>query len=141
MPQRRQRLEVSIRRRKGSSDSRFVQADLIGIGVDLLALDRARSLLKRHGSLFFYRILSPREKKQKLKITPILLAKYFTAKEAFFKSSGLGWTDLQGFSGMWIRSMRGNFFEMECTNPKIKGQGHFFTKGQTWGAKVQAWKN
>lgn len=109
---------------------------LIGIGIDLLALERARDLLKRHGNSFLKRILSPTELKKKPAYSALQLAKYFTAKEAFFKSSGLNWTDLRGFSGMWISRMRGNHFEMECSDPSLHGKGTFFKLGNVWGAKV-----
>ncbi|HRK61759.1 MAG TPA: 4'-phosphopantetheinyl transferase superfamily protein [Candidatus Omnitrophota bacterium] len=109
---------------------------LVGIGIDLLALDRARDLLKRHGNSFLRRILSSAEIKKKPAYSALQLAKYFTAKEAFFKSSGLSWTDLQGFSGMWISRIRGNQFEMECSDSSLHGSGTFFRKGNIWGAKV-----
>jgi len=108
----------------------------VGIGIDLLSLDRARDLLKRHGNSFLRRILSPSELKKKPAYSALQLAKYFTAKEAFFKSSGLNWTDLKGFSGMWISRMRGNRFEMECSESSLQGSGTFFRKGNIWGAKV-----
>ncbi|HCM42903.1 MAG TPA: hypothetical protein DIS66_06310 [Candidatus Omnitrophica bacterium] len=109
---------------------------LVGIGIDLLALDRARDLLKRHGNSFLKRILSPAELKKKPACSALQLAKYFTAKEAFFKSSGLSWTDLQGFSGMWISRIRGNQFEMACSDSSLHGSGTFFKRGNVWGAKV-----
>jgi len=109
---------------------------LVGIGIDLLALDRASDLLKRHGNSFLRRILSPSELKKKPSYSALQLAKYFTAKEAFFKSSGLSWTDLQGFSGMWISRIRGNQFEMACSDSSLQGFGTFFKRGKVWGAKV-----
>ncbi len=114
---------------------------LVGIGIDLLALERARDLLKRHGNSFLRRILSPSELKKKPPYSALQLAKYFTAKEAFFKSSDLNWTDLRGFSGMWISRMRGNRFEMECSDPSLQGFGTFFKRGKVWGAQVQTWKS
>ncbi len=114
---------------------------LVGIGIDLLSLDRARDLLSRHGTAFLKRILSPDERKQKPSCSALQLAKYFTAKEAFFKSSGLSWTDLHGFTGMWISRMRGNRFEMACSDSSLQGFGTFFKRGNIWGAKVQTWKN
>ncbi len=113
---------------------------LIGIGIDLLSLDRAHDLLKRHGRSFFVRILSPQEKQKKLVVSAIQLARYFTAKEAFFKATNLAWTDLNGFTGMWIESIHGSNFKMGCFDSKLKGYGQFFKKGDIWGAKVQTWK-
>ena len=115
--------------------------ELVGIGIDLLSLSRARSLLKRHGPSFFYRILADCEKQKKQGCSAVQLARYFTAKEAFFKSSGLAWADLQGFSGMWIDQMHGRKFKMGCFNSRIQGHGEFFKKGDLWGAKVQTWKH
>lgn len=121
---------------KRGSASMARGTSFVGIGIDLLALDRARDLLKRHGSSFLKRILSPIEIKRKPSYTALQLAKYFTAKEAFFKASDLNWTDLRGFSGMWISRMRGNQFEMACSDPSIQGVGTFFKRGNIWGAKV-----
>ncbi len=113
---------------------------LVGIGIDLLSLERARNLLKRHGRSFFDRILSQKEKSKKPVLSPRQLARYFTAKEAFFKSSGLAWTDLNGFSGMWIKKIKGKHFEMSCVNSELKGEGEFFERAGIWGAKVITWK-
>lgn len=124
---------------KGKRKGKSLPA-LIGIGIDLLSLERARDLLKRHGHSFFERILSLREKRQKLSCSQLQLARYFTAKEAFFKASGLAWTDLKGFSGIWINQIQEKKFQMGCLDSRIKGEGEFFKKGGIWGAKVIAWK-
>ncbi len=113
---------------------------LIGIGIDLLSLARARGLLKRHGPSFFIRILSSVEKRRKPVCSAFQLARYFTAKEAFFKSSGLPWTDLKGFAGMWIEKIHGERFEMSCENFQLKGYGKFFKLGGILAAKVETWK-
>lgn len=115
-------------------------SELVGVGIDLLSLDRARALLKRHGRSFFNRILSLREKRSGLSCSAVQLAKYFTAKEAFFKSSGLAWTDLNGFSGMWVDNIDKKNFEMGCVDSKLRGVGKFFKCGKIWGAQVQTWK-
>ena len=115
-------------------------SSLVGIGIDLLSLARAKDLLKRHGASFFTRILSPNEKKQKPAVLAQQLARYFTAKEAFFKSSGLNWTDLKGFAGMWITKINGMRFEMECIDSRLWGEGEFFKKSGMWGSKVVTWK-
>ena len=116
-------------------------ASLTGIGIDLLSLERARDLLKRHGRSFFDRILSAREKSSKPACSAVQLARYFTAKEAFFKSSGLPWSDLKGFTGMWIEKIRGQKFEMGCADSKLKGCGSFFKCGDIWGAQVEIWRS
>ena len=113
----------------------------VGIGIDLLSLERARDIIKRHGHSFFDRILAPVEKHRKPTCSALQLAKYFTAKEAFFKSSGFNWTDLKGFSGMWIEKIRGNKFKMGCQDLSLRGCGKFFKRGNIWGAKVEAWKD
>ena len=141
MPQRKYRAPSPEPRDK-STPARYALRGkrLVGIGIDLLSLDRARDLLKRHGRSFFDRILSPQEKHKKLAVSAIQLARYFTAKEAFFKATNLAWTDLKGFTGMWIENIQGSRFEMGCFDSKIKGYGQFFKKGDVLGAKVQTWK-
>ena len=113
---------------------------LVGIGIDLLSLERAHDLLKRHGRSFFDRILSPTEKRRKLACSNLQLARYFTAKEAFFKSAGLAWTDLKGFTGMWIEKIQREKFVMSCSFANLKGYGEFFMQGNILGAKVQTWR-
>ncbi len=142
MPQRKKHRVPSTEYRKIRQHTRqaVLCSALVGIGIDLLSLDRAHDLLKRHGRSFFDRILSPVEKRRKLACSNLQLARYFTAKEAFFKSSGLAWTDLKGFSGMWIDKIRGKKFEMSCEDLSLRGRGEFFKVGNIWGAKVQTWK-
>ncbi len=113
---------------------------LVGIGIDLLSLERARELLSRHGRSFFDRILSPAEKRKKLTCSPLQLARYFTAKEAFFKASNLAWADMDGFSGMWIESINEKHFKMRCKYSDLRGEGTFFKTGRNLGAKVMTWK-
>jgi len=114
---------------------------LVGIGIDLLSIDRAKDLLRRHGRSFFDRILAPCEKKQKPVCSALQLARYFTAKEAFFKSSNLAWTDMNGFAGMWIETISKNRFKMGCKDSKLIGEGTFFKMRHNFGARVITWQS
>lgn len=66
---------------------------IVGLGVDILSLKRARQFFSDHkDGRAFLNFLSCEEIKDISKgseWTPFVLAKYFTAKEAFFKASSL----------------------------------------------------
>jgi len=76
---------------------------VIGIGTDIVALERLRSVWERHGERFAARILTPGEQRRCLAQREPwrFLAKRFAAKEAIAKSLGCGigialsWQDLQ----------------------------------------------
>lgn len=85
----------------GSSSEQFSR--ILGIGTDLVEIERIRAALDRHGQRFFERILRDTEfaycKKQS-DPSPHLAAR-FAAKEAISKAFGtgigeeLGWMDLE----------------------------------------------
>ncbi len=150
MPQRKPRgprpgARVTIRKKavrvSDNPPASGLRPELVGIGIDLLSLNRAHDLLRRHGRSFLDRILASSEKIQKPVCSALQLARYFTAKEAFFKASGLPWNDVKGFSGMWIEKIRGKKFEMGCVDSGLKGSGEFFKRGDIWGAKVITWNS
>ena len=66
---------------------------VIGIGVDLIELDRFRAALERRGERFLERIFTPHERRSCLRrADPVPeLAARFAAKEATFKAIGTGW--------------------------------------------------
>jgi len=76
---------------------------VLGIGTDIVEIDRIRAILKRYPSKFLKRILTPYEQKYCLerKEPALHLAGRFAAKEAIVKaigtgfSHGLSWTDIE----------------------------------------------
>jgi len=68
--------------------------DLLGIGIDLIELDRVRAVLKRHGNRFLDRIYTVPERQRAAQMadpTPFLAGR-FAAKEAVLKVLGTGLT-------------------------------------------------
>jgi holo-[acyl-carrier protein] synthase len=65
---------------------------IVGIGTDVVSIDRIRGVLERHGKRFVDRILTPEERArfEKTKDKPGHLAKRWAAKEAFSKAIGTG---------------------------------------------------
>jgi holo-[acyl-carrier protein] synthase len=65
---------------------------IVGIGVDLVQIERVRDALTRHGEPFAARILTASELEawRTNRDQPRFLAKHFAAKEAFGKALGTG---------------------------------------------------
>lgn len=67
---------------------------IIGVGIDLVEIERIRDALDRHGERFAHRILSAAEYADWTTVSEALrarfLAKRFAAKEAFSKAAGTG---------------------------------------------------
>ena len=63
-----------------------------GVGTDIVAVDRLRRLLERHGERALEKLLAPAERTdfEKAKEPARFLAKRFAAKEAFGKALGIG---------------------------------------------------
>jgi holo-[acyl-carrier protein] synthase len=64
---------------------------ILGIGVDIIEVERVRRLRERYGPRFLSRILSPREKEQIHGDPDQYVAGRFAAKEAAMKALGTGW--------------------------------------------------
>jgi holo-[acyl-carrier protein] synthase len=65
----------------------------LGIGVDLITISRMREILETSGRVFIEKVFTPREK-QRAETHPdrvAYLAMTFAAKEAIFKTFGIGW--------------------------------------------------
>ncbi|MDQ7006006.1 MAG: holo-ACP synthase [Acidobacteriota bacterium] len=76
---------------------------ILGIGVDVIELDRVRRIMARHGNRFFDRVLTERERAYCLRHrdpAPSVGAR-FAAKEAWLKAlgtglaQGIGWHDVE----------------------------------------------
>ena len=65
---------------------------IVGIGTDVVSIDRIRGVLDRHGERFVNRVLTPPERArfERTKLKASHLAKRWAAKEAFAKAIGTG---------------------------------------------------
>lgn len=77
---------------------------IVGIGTDLVEIERISALLKKRGEAFAKRILSPAELKQfPAQMHPeVFLAKRWAAKEAIAKALGTGFTQGVTFGEMTV---------------------------------------
>jgi holo-[acyl-carrier protein] synthase len=65
----------------------------IGVGVDIIAISRMRDVLETSGQVFMNKVLTPWEQ-QRAETHPdkvAYVAMTFAAKEAIFKTFGIGW--------------------------------------------------
>lgn len=130
---------------------------LAGLGVDIIALSRARQFLREHRAKALLRLLTKSEKKQmgRKRLTPLLFSKYFTAKEAFFKATGGSWMGLEGFRSIDVKFLREGQFQVESLSSrgrklKVPGSlqqtkpstfsGAFFRSQAFIGAQVIWWQ-
>jgi holo-[acyl-carrier protein] synthase len=65
---------------------------IVGIGTDVVSIERIAGVLERHGERFLNRILTPEERKRydRTQAKASHLAKRWAAKEAFSKAIGTG---------------------------------------------------
>lgn len=65
---------------------------IVGIGTDVVSIDRIAAVLERHGERFINRVLTPEERARfhRTKAKANHLAKRWAAKEAFSKAIGTG---------------------------------------------------
>ena len=115
---------------------------LIGVGVDLISLDRARRFLKTHGQKKTKQLLTPSEKSRfKKSFNGFSFAKIFSAKEAFFKALAFPWMGLEGFRNIDIELRPGRRFHAKTENGggRYEADGHFFISGRLVGAQVTVW--
>jgi len=77
---------------------------IIGIGIDIVRIDRIRAAVQRHGDRFVRRVFTPGEKEQCMaKSRPYeSLAARFAVKEAAFKALGMGWDECGGFTSVEV---------------------------------------
>jgi holo-[acyl-carrier protein] synthase len=91
---------------------------IIGIGIDIVHLERIRGTLGRHGERFLARILTDGERAYcaRLKDPVPSVASRFAAKEATLKALGTGWS--RGIKWSDVEVVRG-----EYGPPKIRLHG------------------
>lgn len=118
---------------------------LHGIGVDLLSRARVLRLIGRSPKRISDRLLSQTEQKvwRKRRFAPVLLARYLTAKEAFFKALGGPWFGPDGFRDFEVHCLaRGKFCVKALSGVPYKAyavDGCFFQSDQWVGAQVILW--
>ena len=118
--------------------------ELKGVGVDLVQLSRAEKFLKQNRSPSVMRLFSKPEiaALRGKKLTPRIFAKFFSAKEAFFKASGGAWMGIEGFSNIDVKCLSRDRFKVRSfAGKKMKAaEGNFF-RGRGWvGARLVLWK-
>ncbi len=64
---------------------------VVGLGIDLIEVERVGRTVERHGDRFMRRIFHPRELEQSRGDRVQYLAARFAVKEAAFKALGTGW--------------------------------------------------
>jgi holo-[acyl-carrier protein] synthase len=79
---------------------------ILGIGVDLVKIDRIEGILERHGERFLKRVFDQEEiaYAQRRKRPAIHLACRFAAKEAISKAFGTGFNGEFGFSEIAVHN-------------------------------------
>lgn len=64
---------------------------VLGVGIDVIEVERIASVVRRHGERFLRRIFTPLEVERSHGNRDQYLASRFAAKEAAFKALGTGW--------------------------------------------------
>ncbi|WP_027183352.1 holo-[acyl-carrier-protein] synthase [Desulfovibrio inopinatus] len=77
---------------------------IVGLGIDIVELDRIRTALERHGERFLEKILTPEECHHLAKQAIPSISARFAAKEAAAKAFGTGFTGGIGFHSFIVRS-------------------------------------
>lgn len=79
---------------------------IVGLGLDVVEVERIRQAFERHGRRFATRILGAPELVRFADVPETagvaFLAKRFAAKEAFAKAAGVGFGRGFGFNDVWI---------------------------------------
>ena len=91
----------------------------IGVGVDIITITRMKNILETSGNSFLNKVFTPWER-QRLETHPdkvAYAAMVFAAKEAIFKTFGIGWHFGVQFSEIEVRD--GKFGEPE---PVLSGR-------------------
>ena len=95
----------------------------IGIGVDIITISRMRDILETSGNVFMDKVFTPyeRERSETHSDRVAYLAMTFAAKEAIFKTFGIGWEtgvqfkEIEVQDGEWgepIPHLTGRFAEL-----------------------------
>lgn len=101
---------------------------ILGIGFDLVEVERISSAIKRWGDKFIFRILTEREREMAPKDIVRYVASRFAAKEAFVKALGTGFS--QGVSLRHIEIIPG-----QTTPPQIELNSRAYCLAHQLGVK------
>lgn len=121
---------------------------VVGLGIDLIAISRARQFLKEHRQKAMDRLLTHSEKKQlrRKSLSALQFSKMFTAKEAFFKATGESGMGLEGFGSLEVKFLPHKKFQVRSLNSKRRSHskpqrvvGSFFQDKVFVGAQVVLW--
>lgn len=76
---------------------------ILGVGTDLVRVERLRPMLERHGHRLLERLLHPREREQVPDVRPeAFIARRFAAKEALAKALGCGVGRDMALNEAWV---------------------------------------
>ena len=119
--------------------------ELKGVGVDLMRLSRARRFLKQSRNQSVMRLFSKSEiaALRGKRLTPHLFAKFFSAKEAFFKAGGGAWMGMEGFADIEVKCLPRDRFQVRAFAGKPvqgKAEGNFLRGRGCIGARLVVWK-
>lgn len=100
---------------------------ILGIGIDLIEVDRVGKSAERFGDRFLRRIYHPRELEQTRGDRVQYLAARFAVKEALFKALGTGWA-------AGIRWVDVEVENLPSGQPVLKLHGEAAARAETIGA-------
>lgn len=114
-------------------------SEIAGIGIDIISRPRIERFLNEHFSTDLSRLLSPLEfhSLQKGPDRNQLFARYFTAKEAYFKACSGVWMEREEFRKIEVQLEANGEFRI-AGDPGARGR--FFETPDGLGAEVIVWK-
>ena len=117
---------------------------IIGVGIDLISIDRIRGFLKKHRARSRKELLSPPElsRFKNRRISPPTWSRYFSAKEAYFKTLDLPWLGREGFQHIDIQPVSDDSFQacwLEKGRKKWAAEGCWGFAGNHVVAQVIRW--
>ena len=120
---------------------------LQGIGIDLIDKKRIRKLIQRNSRRALSALFTRSEIKQIGQGNALQSARFFAAKEAFFKALGGAWLGLENFSKIEVHCSSHGHFQVESSEYKVSSksglfaEGQFFACGDWVGAQVILWSS
>ena len=124
---------------------RRTDAGLVGIGIDVVSLSRAKLFLEKHRERAVRKILTAREARRfpGKKLTVEQFSRLFAAKEAYFKACGGTWLGLEGFASIHVEPVSDKHFRAASARIRPaeggKAEGVFFSGPGLVGAEVVIW--
>lgn len=101
---------------------------IVGLGIDVIELDRIRRSLERFGDRFLARILTPFERDSLRGDVPAFAAARFAAKEAASKALGTGFRRGVSFQSIEV-------VDLASGKPEIRFLGHARARFLALGAR------